>query len=214
MKNVNIRLAQASDYRATEVLTREAFWNLYMPGCDEHFLLHEMRSHHDYCRELDFVVTVSDLVVGNIVYTQSKVQSLAGDVVGTLTFGPLAVHPEYQQQGIGALLIKHSIAKVAQLNIPAIIIFGFPKHYVKHGFVNGYRHGVGIDFERYHSGLLMYTLDEMVFRGQQWKYVESPVYAMNRDGLAEYDQTFPQKEKAWQPSQEEFWIASHAFLEV
>lgn len=213
MSEFEIRLTERSDYRATEELTREAFWNLYVPGCDEHFLLHTMRGHKDYLKDLDFVVTVAGKVVGNIVYTTSSVLSSEGDKIDAVSFGPIAVHPAYQKQGVGGLLVQTTKRIVSQLGIPAIIILGLARNYVKHGFVSGHRYNIGVDFHRYHAALLVHAIDETVFHGKTWKYLESDVYDVNEEGFDIYDQSFPRKEKGWSPSQEEYWISSHSYID-
>ena len=54
--NMTIRREERKDYRAVESLTRQAFWNLYVPGCVEHYLVHLLRRHRDFVPELDFVL--------------------------------------------------------------------------------------------------------------------------------------------------------------
>ena len=103
--DVDIRPEVERDYPETEELTRDAFWNLYVPGCDEHYLVHAMRSHPDFIGDLDCVAVVGGRIVGSILYTKSCMVNENGDKIETATFGPLCVHPEYQRQGIGSRLI-------------------------------------------------------------------------------------------------------------
>lgn len=213
MRNFNVRLTSVGDYRDTEEVAREAFWNLHSPGCDEHYLLKMMRSHRDYCDDLDFVAEFDDKIVGNIVYTKSHVVSLDGLSVSTLTFGPVSVLPQYQRQGVGSILMETTSSIVKKMGIPAIIIFGHPKNYVKHGFVNSKKHSIGVDYRKYPSSLLVKVFDADVFNGRVWRYIESDVYELRKDDLDAYDRTFPEKKKEWLPSQEEFWIMSRSFVE-
>ncbi|MDD3050853.1 MAG: N-acetyltransferase, partial [Candidatus Cloacimonetes bacterium] len=124
--NVQIRRTQAADYYATENVTREAFWNLYVPGCNEHYLLHTIRSHEDYIEALDYVAVANGEIVGNIVYTKSLVRSVDDKIINTITFGPISILPDYQRRGIGSLLINATKEIVHKMDIPAIIIFGHP----------------------------------------------------------------------------------------
>ena len=63
---MNIRQEQPSDYREVENLTREAFWNIYRPGCTEHFVLNRFRENPDFDPEhfFDDVIGVSKNIGG------------------------------------------------------------------------------------------------------------------------------------------------------
>jgi len=214
MDQLSIRKTEESDYRATEHITREAFWNLHVPGCDEHYLLHEMRGHGDFVKELDYVATLKGNVVGNIVYSRSRVESAEGEIIDTLTFGPVSVLPEYQKQGVGSRLIKRTLEIVRTMKIPAVIIYGHPHNYVKHGFVNGKRYGIGIGNEKYPAGLLVYMIDREAFTNQSHIFHESDLFNIDEDKVLSFDRQFPQKKREYHYSQEEFYIASHSFIEV
>ena len=105
---MTIRLEAEKDYRIVENLTREAFWNQYVPGCDEHYLVHMMRAHEDFIPELDFVLTLDGEIIGSIMYTRSKLVDENGNEKQILTFGPVSILPKYQRQGYGKMLIEHS----------------------------------------------------------------------------------------------------------
>ena len=132
--NIVIRPEQAADYRAVEELTREAFWNVNVRGCDEHFLAHRLRSHADFIAELDFVAVIDDTITGNIMYTKAKVISADGMEHPVLTFGPLSVLPQLQKQGVGAALIRHSFSRALALGYEAVLIYGDPEYYCRFGF--------------------------------------------------------------------------------
>ena len=89
MKNLTIRLETEKDYRAVEELTREAFWNVYKPGADEHYFVHTMRSHPDFIPELAFVLELDGRIVGNIMYTKAGLEDEFGERKEILSFGPL-----------------------------------------------------------------------------------------------------------------------------
>ena len=71
-QKIIIRNEKQKDWDAVEKITRQAFYNLYMPGCVEHYLVHIMREHEDFIPELDFVLELNGRVIGNIMYTQAK----------------------------------------------------------------------------------------------------------------------------------------------
>jgi len=211
--NITIRNETPEDFRRVEEITREAFWNLYVPGCVEHYLAHVMRSHEDFMRELDFVALADGRLVGNIMYTRSFVENEQGGRLETITFGPVSVLPEYQRKGIGSALIRHTIQKARESGHAAIIIYGSPYNYCKHGFKSGKDFNIGNAEGRYPFSLLVLELKEGVFAGHAWKYHESVVFGIDPAAAEEFDRTFEPKEKGWRYTQEEFSIACRAFLE-
>lgn len=122
MKELVIRNETKSDYTITEYITREAFWNIYAPGCDEHYLVHIMREHEDFIPELDLVAEWNGQIVGNIMYTKSKLIDEAGIEKRTLTFGPISILPEFQRRGIGKRLLEYSFEKALELGYDTMSI--------------------------------------------------------------------------------------------
>ena len=108
-----IRNEKESDYQIVEEITRKAFYNVYAPGCMEHYLVHIMRQHADFIPELDFVAELNGNVIGNIMYTKAKLTDEAGLEKEILTFGPVSILPEYQRKGYGKMLIEHSFQRAA-----------------------------------------------------------------------------------------------------
>lgn len=119
---LQIRNERPEDYRQVEEMTRRAFYNLYVPGCTEHYLVHVMRSHPDFLPQLDLVAELDGRVVGNIMYTKAALTSPDGEERQILTFGPISVLPEYQRMGIGKLLIEESFRRAAQLGYEVVVI--------------------------------------------------------------------------------------------
>ena len=129
-----IRLENPCDYRTVETITREAFWNLSVPGCDEHYYVHVMRSHADFIPELDLVLEVDGKIIGNVMYTKCKLTDEIGEEKPILSFGPVCILPEYQRKGYGKALLEHSFEKALELGYDTIVIFGNPDNYVARGF--------------------------------------------------------------------------------
>ena len=98
VKNIMIRNEKKADYEVVEKITREAFYNLYVPECVEHYLVHIMREHEDFLPELDFVLELNGEVIGNVMYTKARLLDEDGNKKEILTFGPLCIKPEYQRQ--------------------------------------------------------------------------------------------------------------------
>ena len=210
--NINIRLETKDDYFKVEELTREAFWNLYTPGCDEHYLCHILRDHKDFIRELDYVAEIDGNIVGSIMYTKSTLIGEDQEKVEIVSFGPLCVHPDYQRKGIGTALIEQTKSLVKKMGIPAIIIYGDPHNYCKHGFKNGIDYQVSNMDGEYPLGLLVLELQPGFFGNKKWKIKQSDVFCFDHEKVIEFDKNFPEKEKKYKYSQELFKMNIRAFL--
>lgn len=211
--DLRLRLETETDYDAVEDLTRSAFWNLHRPGCDEHFLVHQLRSHPDFRSDLDFVAEVRGRLVGNIMYARSRLVAENGQELATLTFGPLSVLPEFQRQGVGKALMAHTMALAEAEGCPAIVIFGNPGNYVGSGFKGCRSYGVGIEGGGHPTAMLVRAFRPDMLAGQSWIFRESEAYQMNAEAAEAYDARFPAREKAYQYSQEQFQILSRSFVQ-
>ncbi len=212
MQNLTIRNETEKDHVIVEEMTREAFWNLYVPGCDEHYLVHTMRSHEDFIPALDLVAEADGKIVGNIMYTKARLIDEAGNEKPILTFGPLCVRPGYQREGIGKELLRVSFEKALAMGYDTVVIFGNPANYVARGFKSCMRFNVCVDGGIFPSAMMVKELKPGVFDGRRWFYRESPVYHFDQSKVEEYDQRFPAKEKESKPHQEEFFIHTHSTL--
>ncbi len=208
---MNIRLEIKDDYSQVEELTREAFWNLYVPGCDEHYLCHILRKHKDFISELDYVVELDGKIIASIMYTHSYLISNE-EKVHALSFGPLCVHPNYQRKGIGTALIEKTKSLAVNVGIPAIIIYGDPHNYCKHGFKNGIDYQVSNMDGEYPLGLLVLELQPGFFGNKKWKIKQSDAFIFDQENLKEFDKRFTEKEKKYQYSQELFKMNIRAYL--
>lgn len=210
---IKIRNEQKADYRKVEELTRKAFYNLYVPGGDEHYLVHIMRSHKDFVPELDFVIEEDGEIVGNIMYTKSKLVDEKGEEKEILTFGPLCVSPQCQRGGYGKKLMEHSFAAAVKLGYDTIVIFGSPSNYVSSGFVSCKRYNVYAAGDTLPSAMMVKELVEGALDGRKWTYYDSPVMQIDAEEAKKFDEGFEKMEKKHQASQEEFYILSQSTLE-
>lgn len=211
--NLEIRHETQEEHFEVEQLTREAFWNLYVPGCDEHFLVHRMRSHEDYIPELSFVAVKDGKIAGCIMYTRSFVENGDGERIRTVSFGPICVHPDHQRQGIGSALIVHTRKIAEGMGIPAIIILGDPHNYCRHGFRNGVDCGVSMNGGRQPLGLLVLDLDPNTFGKGGYEYRCSEAYELDHEEATEFDRRFPFREKRHQHSQDLFSVLLRSYVE-
>ena len=211
--DITLRQEASGDYEQSESVTREAFWNQYAPGCMEHYLVRVMRSHEDFIRELDFVITLDGEVIGNIMYTKATLTDEAGNEKEILTFGPVSIAPAHQRRGYGKMLIDRSFEKAKALGYDTIVIFGSPSNYVSIGFQSCKKHNICAEGGKYPAAMLVKELIPGALDGRKWFYRDSPVMAVDEEAARKYDDSLNKMEKKYQTSQEEFYILSQAFLE-
>ena len=112
---LEIRNEVPEDYSAVEQLIRKAFYNQYVPGCNEHYLAHIMRSHPDFIAQLDLVLVLDGEIIGNIMYTKAKLVDEMGVEKEILTFGPVCVLPQLQRKGYGKKLMESSFVRAKEM---------------------------------------------------------------------------------------------------
>lgn len=210
---MTIRNEEKRDYDKVEAITRKAFYNIYIPGCTEHYLVHIMREHEDFVPELDFVVELDGHIIGNIMYTKAKLVDEDGVEKDILTFGPVCIDPAHQRKGFGKRLMEHSFERAAALGYDVIVIFGSPMNYVSRGFKSCKRYNVSLENGKYPAAMMVKELLPGALEGRKWIYHDSPVMEIDEAEAQQYDDALETMEKKRQPSQEEFYILSHSFIE-
>lgn len=210
---LNIRNEEPRDYEIVENITRNAFYNLYIPGCMEHYLVHKMREHEDFIRELDFVLELDNKVIGYIMYTKATLTDEEGNMKNILTFGPLCIEPRYQRRGYGKQLIRHSFEKAESMGYDTVVIFGAPSNYVSSGFISCKKYNICVEGGKFPAAMLVKELKTGVLDGRKWYYKDSPVMDVRPEDADVYDAALAPKERRHTHSQEEFYILSHSFVE-
>lgn len=212
-KNIIIRNETQADYKIVEKITREAFYNLYVPGGVEHYLVHIMREHSDFISELDFVIELDGQIIGNIMYTKAKLVDEKGIEKDIITFGPVCIVPKYQRKGYGKLLIEYSFKRAIELGYDVIVILGSPANYVSLGFKSSKKYNVCIENGKYPAAMMVKELVSGTLDGRKWIYYDSCVMQITEEEAQKYDDTLEKMEKKYQASQEEFYILSHSYIE-
>lgn len=210
--DIKIRNEKPRDYNKVEEITRKAFYNLYIPGCVEHYLVHIMRLHNDFLPELDFVIEIDGHVIGNIMYTKAKLIDEALEEKDILTFGPVCILPEYQRNGYGKMLLEYSFEQAAALGYDVIVIFGSPSNYVSCGFKSCKKYNICIENGTYPTAMMVKELKPDALDGRRWVYHESPVMQIDEQEAHLFDGGLEKMEKKYKPSQEEFYIHSHSTI--
>jgi predicted N-acetyltransferase YhbS len=193
--DISIRRENENDYRASENLTREAFWDLYRPGCSEHLVLHKLRNSPAFVKELCFVACDGDTIVGNIAYSKAKVVGRSGAEHEVLCMGPLGVLPSYQKKGVGTRLLKHSISAALELGYKGIIIFGSPDYYGRFGFVNAEKFRITTSDGKNFDPFMALELSPGSLGGVSGKFHEDPVFSVDDNELEQFEKNFPFREK-------------------
>jgi len=196
-----IRHTTTYDHRATEELIRDAFWDLYRPGCLEHLLLHLARESDDLVPELDLVAVDGDEIVGNIVTTRAAIHGPGGDRLEVLCLGPLGVAAHRQRRGVGGALLTETLAKGAELGFPAAVLFGDPGYYTRFGFAPASQFGIttadGASFDAFMAA----ELRPGALDGVSGRLVESEVFALDQAAADAFDAGFPRRDKHVRPGQ-------------
>ena len=193
--NISIRLEEENDFKIVEHMTREAFWDLYKPGCDEHLIVHKIRKVPAFVKELNFIAYEKDRIVGNIIYSRAKVVNEENKDFEVLCMGPFAVLPSDQKKGIGSLLLKHSIEEARQLGYKAIIIFGNPDYYQRFGFRNAEKYKIQTSWGENLDAFMALELYDGSLMGISGKFYEDEVFKTENEELEDFEREFPYKEK-------------------
>jgi predicted N-acetyltransferase YhbS len=210
---IKIRNEEEADYEKVETITRKAFWNLYIPGCIEHYLVYVMRHHKDFLPELDLIIEVDNQIIGNIMYTKTKLIDESGEEKDILTFGPVCILPEYQRNGYGKKLMEYSFEQASALGYDVIVIFGNPNNYVSRGFKSCKKYNVCLENGTFPAAMMVKELKPDVLDGRKWIYYQSPVFEIDEQEAGSFDDGLERMEKKYQPSQEEFYIHSHSIIQ-
>ena len=213
-QNIIIRREEQKDWEIVENITREAFYNLYVPGCVEHYLVHIMRKHEDFIPELDFVLELNGHVIGNIMYTKAKLIDENGIEKEILTFGPVSILPAYQRMGYGKMLMEYSFEAAIQLGYDTLLLFLEAPAIMSVVVFKAVKNIMLLwKMGRYPAAMMVKELSPHALDGHKWIYRDSPVMAISEEEAELYDNTLEPLEKKYLPSQEEFYIMSHSFVE-
>ena len=201
---MKIRLERPEDYREVENLTREAFWNVYRPGCLEHYVLHRFREDPDFIPELDFVMEEGGRIIGHVMFSKAVLVLDDGSEKPSWTFGPISIHPDYKRKGYGLRLLQHALVKAREMGVGFLCMEGNIDFYGKSGFDYGRRFGI-----RYHdlpagaddSFFLCRELIPGYLSGVTGVYQTPAGYYVADADVEVFDRDFPPKEKLRLPGQ-------------
>jgi predicted N-acetyltransferase YhbS len=203
-KDCTIRPERKEEAREVENLVRESFWNVYRPGCLEHYVIHVLRDDPAFVPELDFVMEKDGRLIGQNMFMKTVIEADDGRVIDVLTMGPIGITPELKRQGYGKTLLDYSLEKAAEMGFGAVLFEGNIGFYGKSGFDYASRFGI-----RYHdmpegadaSFFLCKELIPGYLEGVTGVYQTPQGYYVDEEAAEEFDRTFPPKEKLKLPGQ-------------
>ena len=203
-RNIIIRPETPGDRRAVEHLIRESFWNVYRPGCSEHYVTHVLRDDPAFVKKLDFVMEQDGRLIGQNLFVRTVIQADDGREIGVLTMGPICITPELQRQGYGKLLLDATLEKAAAMGFGAVLFEGNIAFYSKSGFTYASEFGI-----RYHdlpedadaSFFLCRELIPGYLDGVTGVYLTPQAYYVDDADVEAFDKAFPPKEKQKLPGQ-------------
>ncbi|MBQ4109541.1 MAG: N-acetyltransferase [Clostridia bacterium] len=199
-----IRLERKDDYREVENLIRESFWNVYRPGCFEHYLITQLRGNPDFVKELDFVMEKDGKIIGQNVFVKTNIKADDGRNIPILTMGPICIANEFKKQGYGKILLDYSIEKATELGFGALCFEGNINFYGKSGFTFASEFGIryhGLPEDADASFFLCKELISGYLAGITGEYSPPEVYFVSEEKADEFDKSFPYKEKLKLPGQ-------------
>ena len=196
--NYIIRSEKPEDYREVETLVRESFWNVYRPGCSEHYVIHVLRNDPAFVKELDFVMEQDGRLIGQNMFMKTVIEADDGRLIPVLTMGPIGIIPALKRRGFGKKLLDFSLEKAAGMGFGAVLFEGNIGFYGKSGF--DYARGFGI---RYHdlpegaddSFFLCKELIPGYLDGVTGVYQTPKGYYVDDADVEAFDKSFPKKEK-------------------
>ena len=199
-----IRLEKKEEYREVENLVREAFWNVYRPGCSEHYVIHVLRDNPAFVKELDFVMERGGRIIGQNIFMKTVINADDGRIVPVLTMGPIGIIPDLQRKGYGKKLLDYSLDKASAMGFGAVLFEGNIGFYGKSGF--DYARNFSI---RYHdlpdgaddSFFLCKELIPAYLNGITGVYQTPQGYYVDDRDVEEFDKAFPAKVKLRLPGQ-------------
>lgn len=202
MSKIRIRNERPEDYRQTENTVREAFWNVYMPGCSEHLILHKFRNHKDYIEEISEIMTYDEKIIGQIMFSVSSLKNQkSGEERRACSFGPVSMLPEFQKHGLGEYLIKRGLDNAKNKGFEYVLIFGNPDYYRKFGFITASESNVFIKDQKDNEVFDFVMIKKLsedhddLKRYGKWLYTESSGFETDEKELEEFDREFPHKIK-------------------
>ena len=199
-----IRLEKSEDYREVENLVRESFWNVYRPGCSEHYVIHVLRDDPAFVKELDFVMEQDGKLIGQNMFMKTIIESDDGREIPVLTMGPIGIIPELKRKGYGKTILDYSLEKAAEMGYGAVLFEGNIDFYGKSGFDYASKFDIRYPDLPEDADSSFFLCKELIpgyLDGITGVYQTPQGYYVDDSDVDEFDKGFPPKEKQKLPGQ-------------
>ena len=200
-------MEQPCDFSTVENLTRESFWNVYHPGCTEHYVLHCFRDNPDFIPELSLVMEKDGKIIGHVMYSKAVISLENGGALPSWTFGPISIHPDYKRQGYGLKLLNFSLEKAKSMGVGFVCIEGNIAFYKNAGFDLASKLKIHYHAEPKDAEVPYFLAKELIpgyLGGAEGTYCPPKGYFVaekNPDAFVAYEAQFPPKQKLVLPGQ-------------
>lgn len=204
---MQIRLERPQDWREVEKLSREAFWNVYRPGCTEHFVLNQYRTNPDFIPELDFVMEEDGRIIGHVMFSKAEIILDDGTPFPSWTFGPISIHPDYKRKGYGLRLLNYALEKAKEMGVGLLQMEGNIDFYRHAGFDLASKMRIHYHDEPRDSEVPYFLAQELIpgyWGGREGTYSPPKGYFVadeNPEAFEAYEATFPKKAKIYNEGQ-------------
>jgi len=199
-----IRLETPADYRETENTVREAFWNVYRPGCLEHYVLNCLRKHPDFVKELNFVMEKDGRIIGQACCVRAEIKADDGRCIPIMTLGPICILPQFQKLGYGLALLEYIMEKASGMGAGALCFEGDIGFYGRAGFEIASGRGIHYYAEPREAVVPYFLMKELTpgwLSDVTGVYRTPDVYFVDEQAAEVFDAGFPVKEKLKLPGQ-------------
>ncbi len=156
---ITIRPERKEDFEAIHQLNLLAF-----KGEDEAKLVLRIRQSASFIPELSLVALKKDLLVGHILFSPIIIETQKG-AVSALALAPMAVRPEFQNQGVGSELVRQGLEECRQMGHGVVIVVSHPTYYPRFGFSQAKKRGLNPPFPVPDEAFMVFELTPGGLRG-------------------------------------------------
>ena len=193
-----IRLENEKDYLEVENLVRDSFWNVYRPGAYEHYIVHNLRNHPSFIKDLAYVIEKDGKIIGHINYSKGQIDYGDANSKEAVVLGPISIDKRYQNQGYGTKLIEYTLKLIDDKNIPFVFVIGDENYYSRFGFESASKYDIylnvcDLEGECPFFMIKIFNMDEIAFK--KGIFSNPDVFDVNENDVDEFDKKFEFRQK-------------------
>jgi len=138
---ITLRPETSKDYQDITRINDSAFEQK-----NEGIIIESLRKNKNFVPELSIVAEKDEMIIGHILFFPVQIKS-KDNSYRTVSLAPMAVLPEYQNQGVGGKLVKYGLEKCREKGYQSVIVLGHPEYYPRLGFEKASKWGIRPPFE-------------------------------------------------------------------